>query len=360
MGSSFSRNMNSKINLIKTVNGHKTITKISVRDVMPFLTPYEINEINNPNKNSKIKDGIYDKDYRYSFVINDHINFRFEILSKLGSGAFGDVLKVYDHKKNKARAIKIIKNKSNFNNAVKMEIELLQKLNKGNRCKYVVSLNNWFIFRKHYCLVFNCLHMNLYEYLEKKNFSNQPINLVKKYSKQIAIGLSFLKQNKIIHCDLKPENILFKDKSESEICIIDFGSSCYENSVPKKYIQTRWYRSPEILLSYTKPYNPYAIDVWSLGCIIYELFTGNVLFNGKTEYLQSINYFKLLLYPETDFISNCKFRRCFLSNYETLEKHYTPNKIFPIELSVLTNFIVWHPNNRMDIDQIIKLKWFNS
>lgn len=78
--------------------------------------------------------------------------------------------------------------------------------------------------------------------------------------------------NRIIHCDLKPENILLCQEKRSKLRIIDFGSSCYVNDRTYNYIQSRFYRAPEILLGleYGTP-----IDMWSLGCIVAELITGN-------------------------------------------------------------------------------------
>ena len=75
----------------------------------------------------------------------------------------------------------------------------------------------------------------------------------------------------MIHCDLKPENILLRDPKRSAIKLVDFGSSCREGQTVYSYIQSRFYRSPEVLLgcSYTC-----AIDLWSLGCILFEMHTG--------------------------------------------------------------------------------------
>ena len=73
----------------------------------------------------------------------------------------------------------------------------------------------------------------------------------------------------VIHCDLKPENILLKAPNKSSIKVIDFGSSCFENERVYTYIQSRFYRSPEVILGV--PYDM-AIDMWSFGCILAEVF----------------------------------------------------------------------------------------
>jgi len=84
----------------------------------------------------------------------------------------------------------------------------------------------------------------------------------------------------VIHCDLKPENILLRHPKRSAIKLIDFGSSCRYSQRMYKYIQSRFYRSPEVLLELD--YGP-PIDVWSLACILVELHTGEPLFCGLNE-----------------------------------------------------------------------------
>ena len=84
----------------------------------------------------------------------------------------------------------------------------------------------------------------------------------------------------IIHCDLKPENILLKHPKRSNVKVIDFGSSCKSNKRMYTYIQSRFYRSPEVILGL--PYTV-AIDMWSLGCILVEMYTGEPLFSGTDQ-----------------------------------------------------------------------------
>lgn len=92
--------------------------------------------------------------------------------------------------------------------------------------------------------------------------------------------LSYLRENQIVHCDMKPENILLRQPNRSGIKVIDFGSSTYTDKQYYTYIQSRYYRAPEIMLGIK--YSP-AIDMWSLGCILYELFVGTPLFAGDDE-----------------------------------------------------------------------------
>ncbi|KAH0938445.1 hypothetical protein HID58_005906 [Brassica napus] len=91
---------------------------------------------------------------------------------------------------------------------------------------------------------------------------------------QCLVALQFLHGLGLIHCDLKPENIF-----RCEIKVIDLGSSCFETDHLCSYVQSWSYRAPEVILGlgYDKK-----IDVWSLGCILAELCTGNVLFQNDS------------------------------------------------------------------------------
>jgi serine/threonine protein kinase len=84
----------------------------------------------------------------------------------------------------------------------------------------------------------------------------------------------------VIHCDLKPENILFTDEKLNHLKVIDFGSSCFSYKQGFSYVQSRYYRAPEIVLGL--PYSC-AADMWSLGCIVAELKTGRPLFPACDE-----------------------------------------------------------------------------
>ena len=89
-----------------------------------------------------------------------------------------------------------------------------------------------------------------------------------------------LRQEHIIHGDLKPENVLMEDEKRGLVKVIDFGSSCMEHETVYSYVQSRFYRSPEVVLYY--PYDS-AIDMWSLGCIAAELYLGLPLFPAESE-----------------------------------------------------------------------------
>jgi dual specificity tyrosine-phosphorylation-regulated kinase 1 len=120
-----------------------------------------------------------------------------------------------------------------------------------------------FVHRDHMCLVFELLSYNLYDLLRLTKFRGVSLNLIRKFGKQIITSLLVLAESNIIHCDLKPENILLRHPKRSAIKVIDFGSSCRDSRTVYTYIQSRYYRAPEVILG--TRYSV-AIDMWSLGC----------------------------------------------------------------------------------------------
>ena len=216
-------------------------------------------------------------------------------------------------------AVKVVKNKPAYFNQSMMEVTILElvcpislsscalltsvQLNKTcdpSDEHHILRLRDSFIHRNHLCLVFELLSSNLYELIKQNQFQGLSTQLVKVFMAQLLDAMTILKEARLIHCDLKPENILLKSYvfhtilsdtvayeplrlQSPQIKIIDFGSACHERQTVYTYIQSRFYRSPEVLLgmSYTA-----AIDVWSLGCIAVELFLGLPLFPGTSEYNQ--------------------------------------------------------------------------
>ncbi|TPP60690.1 Dual specificity tyrosine-phosphorylation-regulated kinase 2 [Fasciola gigantica] len=87
---------------------------------------------------------------------------------------------------------------------------------------------------------------NLYEVLKKNDFRGFTMHSLRKIATKLLNCLGALRKRGIIHCDLKPENILIGTKNSSDLCVIDFGSSCYTNKRVYTYIQSRFYRAPEI------------------------------------------------------------------------------------------------------------------
>lgn len=259
----------------------------------------------------------------YIITPGDHIAYRYEIVKTLGRGSFGQVVECFDYKRQEKVALKIIKNKKRFHQQAAVEIKILQKLRENDiEGKYnVVKIKNYFIFRKHICITFELLSMNLYELLRQNNFEGLSLTLIHRFSVQLLVCLQYIAKQKIIHCDLKPENILLRDTEKALINVIDFGSSCLESEKMYYYIQSRFYRAPEVILgiSYTT-----AIDMWSLGCMLVELFTGSPLFPGESEHIQLIYIMNVLGVPPASLINRASKKTTFFD--EDLEPKIIANK----------------------------------
>lgn len=158
---------------------------------------------------------------------------------------------------------------------------LLLKENDPENIERVVKLQDYFVWRNHLCIVFDLYSINLYEFIKMYDYQGFEYGLIRRFAIQLLSALRYMKHLNIIHCDLKPENILLKQKDKSGIAIADFGSGCLENEIVYTYIQSRFYRAPDIMLGLF-PYNQ-QIDMWSFGCIMIELFTGFPLFPGTNE-----------------------------------------------------------------------------
>ncbi|XP_074836735.1 dual specificity tyrosine-phosphorylation-regulated kinase 1B-like isoform X1 [Carettochelys insculpta] len=242
-------------------------------------------EDSSTKKERKVYNEGYDDD-NYDYIVKSGERWleRYEIDSLIGKGSFGQVVKAYDHHDQEWVAIKIIKNKKAFLNQAQIELRLLELMNQHDTEMkyYIVHLKRHFMFRSHLCLVFELLSYNLYDLLRNTNFRGVSLNLTRKFAQQLCTALLFLAtpELSIIHCDLKPENILLCNPKRSAIKIVDFGSSCQLGQRIYQYIQSRFYRSPEVLLG--MPYD-LAIDMWSLGCILVEMHTGEPLFSGSNE-----------------------------------------------------------------------------
>ena len=245
-----------------------------------------------PSKGTK-NDGFDNEDSDYILFVNDILGnednghkHRYLILDVLGQGTFGQVVKCQNLKTQEVVAVKVVKNRTAYFNQSMMEVSVLDLLNQKldkNDDHHLLRLKDTFIHRQHLCLVFELLSVNLYELIKQNQFRGLSTTLVRVFAQQLLNGLGLLNKARLIHCDLKPENILLKNLESPVIKIIDFGSACDERQTVYTYIQSRFYRSPEVLLGL--PYSS-AIDMWSLGCIVVELFLGLPLFPGSSEYNQ--------------------------------------------------------------------------
>uniref|UniRef100_A0A7N8WNX8 non-specific serine/threonine protein kinase n=1 Tax=Mastacembelus armatus TaxID=205130 RepID=A0A7N8WNX8_9TELE len=211
----------------------------------------------------------------------------YEVMEFLGRGTFGQVVKCWKRGTNEVVAVKILKNHPSYARQGQIEVEILARLSSENADDHnVVRALECFQHRSHTCLVFEMLEQNLYDFLKQNKFSPLPLKIIRPILQQVATALKKLKSLGLIHADLKPENIMLVDPSRQpyRVKVIDFGSASHiSKAVCSTYLQSRYYRAPEIILGL--PFCE-AIDMWSLGCVIAELFLGWPLYPGALEYDQ--------------------------------------------------------------------------
>uniref|UniRef100_A0A1B0D792 Uncharacterized protein n=1 Tax=Phlebotomus papatasi TaxID=29031 RepID=A0A1B0D792_PHLPP len=191
-------------------------------------------------------------------------------------------------------ALKIIKNVEKYREAAKLEINALEKIaEKDPNCEHLcVRMLDWFNYHGHMCIAFEMLGLSVFDFLRENNYEPYPLDHVRHMSYQLIYSVKFLHDNKLTHTDLKPENILFVDsefnttfnhkKSRdvhyvkcTDVRLIDFGSATFDHEHHSTIVSTRHYRAPEVILElgWSQP-----CDVWSIGCIMFELYLGITLF----------------------------------------------------------------------------------
>lgn len=236
----------------------------------------------------KFNNGYDNEANDYILYVNDVLgveeNKRYLVLDILGHGTFAQVVKCQNLKTKELVAVKVIKAIPNHLNQSLTEISILDYIN--NKIDpldkhHFLRIKDKFTHKNHLCLVIELLSSNLFELVKQNQYKGLTTKLVRNLAKQLLDSLCVLRDAKIIHCDLKPENILLISPDKPDIKIVDFGAACQERNTLYTYIQSRFYRAPEVVLglSYSS-----SIDIWSLGCIIAELFVGLPLFPGTSEY----------------------------------------------------------------------------
>jgi len=240
---------------------------------------------------SRVRD---DADGHLVYKAGDWLQNRFQIISLLGEGTFGKCLKCRDRKRDDVIALKIIKNIEKYRDAAKLEIKVLQKIAKKdptnkNLC---IQLLGSFNYHGHICLLFPKLGKSVFDFMKSNMYQPYQFSQVRHIAYQLLLSVRFLHSIKLTHTDLKPENMLFVDSSydsfwsdkarqemrvlrKSDMRLIDFGSATFDHEHHSTVVSTRHYRAPEVVLElgWSQP-----CDIWSCGAIIFELYTGNTLF----------------------------------------------------------------------------------
>jgi serine/threonine protein kinase len=227
----------------------------------------------------------------------------------LGAAAFSVAVRAEDARTREEVCLKIVKNDKDFFDQSLDEVKLLKMMNDADARdeKNIVRMLDFFYHREHLFIVTELLGLNLYEHQKlclrrradarrgaalrddggggsdtgpSPYFSVKALRVV---AKQVLVALEFMHARGVIHCDVKPENIVLRrgdaNARRRRVKVIDLGSSCFTTDHLSTYVQSRSYRAPEVVLG--APYDGKA-DLWSLGCVLAELFTGQVLLRNES------------------------------------------------------------------------------
>lgn len=246
--------------------------------------------------------------YRSSSDIDDEVGHifaptgallarRYKVNGLLGKGTFGKVLGCRDDKYGDNVAIKIVRNIKKYTESAQIEAEILstvydmQKKHKKHLC---VKLFSHFYHDGHFCMVFEPLGISLYDLIKKNGYVGFPLETVRTICRQLLQAMEFLHSISLIHTDLKLENILLVDGTrftttnypkvdrsvefpiDPRIKIIDFGGATFDDDRKQRIINTRQYRGPEVTLELGWSYPS---DMWSVGCMLAEIYDGELFFN---------------------------------------------------------------------------------
>lgn len=210
--------------------------------------------------------------------------------SELGSAAFSTAYRCVDIAADPDDyycevCLKVIKNTKDFFDQSLDEIKVLELLRQTGECeeKNIVEMRSFFYYKEHLIIVTELLRQNLFEFgkfiMENDEVPYFTLTRLSYITRQVLIALDYIHSMGLIHSDVKPENILIASYSRARVKLIDFGSSCFNTDRQSSYIQSRSYRAPEVILGFSYDGK---IDIWSLGCVVAEMFTGQVTFQNRS------------------------------------------------------------------------------
>jgi dual specificity tyrosine-phosphorylation-regulated kinase 2/3/4 len=332
----------------------------------------QITKKTRPSLSAASNYGYDDAQHHYRASVGDHVIYRYEIRAVLGKGAFGQVLRCYDHKTKSSVALKIIVNTELMHEQGRIECSVVQhitKLDPTNQHHLIRGID-FFIFRKHICTTSEILGQNLYEYSRAMKFRPIPPRQMKPAARQMLEALAFIHANSIVHCDLKPENVLIDTSGFPNVRLIDFGSSCFVGHQRYEYIQSRFYRAPEVILGIK--YGP-PMDVWSFACIVVEIITGKPIFPGDNEHEQ-LEMLMQVLGPVPDTLrTKCSRRKEFFTSdgkvvaYKGQKNRRTGSLTLeaathigdPLLLDLLKKCLEWKQEDRISAADALAHPWFH-
>uniref|UniRef100_A0A7N0TPH9 Protein kinase domain-containing protein n=1 Tax=Kalanchoe fedtschenkoi TaxID=63787 RepID=A0A7N0TPH9_KALFE len=322
----------------------------------------------------------FEENKEFPIALRTMIAGRYYLTEYLGSAAFSKVVEAQDLFTGMHVCLKIIKNDKDFFDQSLDEIKLLKYVNKHDPRDehHILRLYDYFYHQEHLFIVCELLRANLYEFqkFNKESGADNYFTLprLQVIAKQCLEALQFLHDLGILHCDLKPENILIKSYRRCEVKIIDLGSSCFLTDNLCLYVQSRSYRAPEVILGF--PYDQ-KIDIWSLGCILAELFTGEVLFPNEAQVVLLARMMGMFGQFDLEMLEKGKEAHKYFTNEfdlyclneETKQLEYVPIEESSLEyhlqvsdigfLDFLTFLLETNPQRRLTAKEALQHPWLS-
>ncbi|KAK7631480.1 kinase-like domain-containing protein [Phyllosticta paracitricarpa] len=359
-----------------------------------------------------------DEDGHYIVHADADLTERYQIIKLLGQGTFGKVVEAYDRRLRNKCAIKVIRSVQKYRDASRIELRVLSTLKSNddanrNKC---IHLRDCFDYRNHICIVTDLYGQSVFDFLKSNQFVPFPSTHIQTFARQLFTSVAFLHDLHLIHTDLKPENILLVNNAyqtftynrtipsssstisrsarhrkvllNPEIRLIDFGSATFDDEYHSSVVSTRHYRAPEIILNLGWSY---PCDIWSIGCILVEFFTGDALFqtHDNLEHLAMMEavcggkldrhivrqvtakdrgssrnpaaqYFKgqKLDYPNSE---TAKGSKRYVKAMKKLHETIPPSTPFNIQfLDLLKKIFVYDPSKRITAKEALNHAWFSE
>ncbi|KAH0574570.1 Kinase, CMGC DYRK [Spironucleus salmonicida] len=225
---------------------------------------------------------------------------QYKVLALLGQGSFGRVLHV-ENQQGKQYAAKVARQQKIFRESCEREATIMRSIEDTNITAKIIET---FDYQGHFFIIMELLNQSLSKHLRARR-SGISLTELKPIIKKMAQWFLVFKQRNLIHTDIKPDNIMVSEDGEFQL--IDFGSAVrFEQDKLHSYIQSRWFRAPEVLyrLRYSFP-----IDMWSFGCLIFEMHKLQPVFPSNSSHMLCRQMFTLLGTPPQFFlVQNGKMR----------------------------------------------------
>ena len=286
---------------------------------------------------------------------------KYRLISKKGEGTFSEVLKAQSIKNNKFVAIKCMKNHFDSIESVNnlREIQALQRLSPHPN---IINLYEVLYDKPtgRLALVFELMDMNIYEMIRGRRHY-LPEKRIKSYTEQLLMAIDHMHRNGIFHRDIKPENILIKGDL---IKLADFGScrGVYSRQPYTEYISTRWYRAPECLL--TDGYYGHKMDLWGVGCVMFEVIALFPLFPGENELDQLQKIHKVLGNPDARTLSKIRHKATHIDFHFPAQTGTGLRKLIPHVskdcATLIERMLSYDVETRISAKKSLQSPWFRD